>query len=218
LARNYAQRNSDDPDPEDEQAIEDFNRDLYSILTAPLPKDQRTGEWKPRVLQFSEEAKQIYKDRYEDNQQHLGPDGKYFPVAGFVGKSLEQAARVAANLQAFYEPAATHIHPDVASMALEIMDYYIDQQLNNEGAINDPAIVKAHSLYKFLCEHSEYEHVNLRYLVQKGPGPLRSTEKMEPVIKTLEEFGLLQDAGSGHHIDGYGIARKAWKVHRGFQT
>jgi Protein of unknown function (DUF3987) len=211
-----SERRSKSPDPEDERIIDAFNQRLYSILTAPVPTNG--GEWQPKTMDFSAEAAKLFAERYDDNQTHLGLDGKYTPAKGFVGKSLEQGARIAANLQAFYEPSANYIHPDIASMSLEIMDYYIEQQLSNEDAINDPAIVKAHKLYNFLNDESkcELEYVNTSYLLTKGPYEFRSSEKLTPVIKTLEEYGLLQDAGKGHVIDGYGVARKAYKVNRGF--
>jgi hypothetical protein len=112
----------------------------------------------------------------------------------------------------------THISGVCFKNTLEIMDYYIAQQLSSENAVNDPAIIKAHKLYKWLCDHSEYEYVNTSYLLQKSPRAFRNKQDLEPVIKTLEEYGLMQDAGPGRYIDGYGLSKKSWKVNRGFDA
>ncbi len=210
------ERYSQDVDLTHYENVKRFNEYLYRILSAPLPTDPFTkGELKPRVLLFTPEAVELYKKWNDSNQKHLKPNGEYHSIKDFVGKGLEQAARIAANLQMFTDPTSTQITAEWFGRATEIVDYYIKQQAETVTNGNDPTIVKAHKLYNWLNEKSDYEYVTTRYYAQWSP--FHSVDEVKPVIKTLEEFGLLQDAGKGHNIDGY-IARQAWKVNRGYES
>ena len=117
---------------------------------------------------------------------------------------------------AFYNDA-TRISAEWFRNSLEIVDYYINQRVESAANGNDPSIVKAHKLYNFLNDESkcDYEYATIRYLARCSP--FRHVNEMKSVIKTLEEFGLLQDAGKGHNVDGY-LARQSWKVNRGYES
>jgi Protein of unknown function (DUF3987) len=206
-------RYSEDVDPIHYENVQKFNDVLYKLLKEPLPTNPPTqGELQPRQLRFTPEADKLRKDWNDGNQRHLVPGGKYWPIKDFVGKCLEHAARYAATLETFYD-YSSYITEKWFSNALEIVDYYIKQQLESAINGNDPAIVKAHKLYHWLNEKSDYPYVTTRYLAQRSP--FRSVEEVKPVIKTLEEFGLLQEAGKGQFVDG-NMARQAWKVNRGY--
>ena len=152
----------------------------------------------------------MHKDWNDSNQRHLRVDGKYYAIKDFVGKGLEQAARLAANLEMFENKNASHISGEWFRKSTEIVDYYINQQDQSVTNGNSSDIVNAHKLYNFLNDEMkcDCESVTTRYLARCSP--FRSVEEVKPIIKTLEEFGLLQDAGKGHMVDGY-IARQAWK-------
>jgi hypothetical protein len=205
------QRFSQDRNPEHDHTIRQFTDHLYSMLSTTLPGDPLSSEWTPVVLEFTPEADKLRREWNDSNQRHLVPGGKYAAVKGLVNKGLENAARIAANLERVYNLNATHISAHWFKNSLEIIDYYISQQLATSATKNNPAFVKAHKLYDWLNEHCELEYVGTAYLLNRSP--FRTKPELEAVIKTLEEFGLLQDAGPGRDVEGHRV-KKSWKVNR----
>jgi len=155
---------------------------------------------KATTLEFSPDAKVLWVDFANYIEHNINPGGLYFAVRDAASKTAENVARMAALFHHF-EGRSGEIQRDSVDQALQICEWYLrefvrifcppppraqhevdamtlDAWLRNNYATNGMYIVKRN------------------FLLQCGPGPLRSKARLDPAIGVLAQFGrirLVQD-------------------------
>lgn len=214
----HGTRLSEDPDPADQAAIDQFTQYAYSWFARPLPVDPETKKLKPVVLEGTPEAKAMSAEWHDSLERKKATGGEFAHIRGFVGKALENAWRIAALLQTFHTAQFSLIEAEWLERALEIVEYYIHQHGNLGDGMNRQELVDAYAVLQFLEEENDsrgdefWSERTLRNWLR--PNHLRfNVSRLRAAITELEAHNILQKAPTGSIVRGDRPARECWSVH-----
>jgi hypothetical protein len=113
------------PPPESEQILQEYEGRVLKILSTPYPlADKQPNELAPRLVTFSEEAKELFWDFHNEVERQQADGGEYESIKPFASKLKEHAARLAAALAYYDRPDTTELTVDDLERGIRIAIYY----------------------------------------------------------------------------------------------
>jgi hypothetical protein len=158
------------------------------LLAEPLGED---ADQCP-VLPLSDDASELLARAFE-RFEHASRRGGLRSIKPFGLRAAEQACRVAGVLAAFGGQHA--VTREVMAGALALVTYSLDtwQSLIDEGAADQRA-AHALRLFEWLTQRPCWSE-SLAVIVNAGPPCVRSKDKRDAAVATLELAGLVTVAG-----------------------
>jgi len=200
-------------------AIDRFTAAALAALRLPLPyRDEASGILEPRVLPFSDQAKRMMLDFGDAVERQLGPGGKLEPVSSLAGKAMAHAARLAAVLAAFENPATGSIDTASAARGVRLCQWYLDEGLRLfDGGCVSPEIARAESLLEWLrsawpsLTSTDPALFSLPDVYKYGPGPIRDKATALASVAILKDHGWVSELDGSRPVNG-AIRRQAYTV------
>ena len=186
---------------------------MTKILEERLPiEDGKLGELKPRQLQLSMRAREIWGTFNNSIEKRMGKDGDLRMLVAFCNKSGEQAARIAAVLTLVDNVNATQIDGDQMRQAVSIMHYYVSEvsRVFCQGSVGDD-LRHAQELLDWIYQQEGRKHVYPSMVYQYGPPLFRTREKAIKALETLETHGYLLKETNNTEVDGK-KRKESWRV------
>ncbi len=210
---NFGQREFQEPTLKTIKLHQDYCDHMKGILELRLPFDEEKDGLKPPVIQFSNEAKTIWKDFYNEIERQLKPGGPYETITGFVCKVPEHAARLAAVLALIENSRSEYISEENIQNAITLARYYLAEAVRLYNAQKTNGRLKlAQITLDWL--HKEWPHdvVSLPDLYQRGPNRVRDKDTAYQIVRTLEDHHWLTQIPDGAEVAGT-KRREVWRIH-----
>ena len=174
-----------------------FNEHIASLLSQPVPMDEN-GALKPRALPFSPEAKDIWKDYYNEIEYQLRPGGEYFDVRDVASKAADNAARLAALFHLASGQGAA-ISVDAMQSACQVSAWHLHEALRFFGVVALPkeladAIRLDDWLVKY-CRREKIQALSTRDAQRRGP--FRDRARLDQALRTLEDLNRVRFRNHG---------------------
>ena len=168
--------------------LQAFNDRLYELLSETAELDDYTLK---RVIKFSDEAKRIWLDVYNDIESKMGPNGIYQDVKDHASKLPENIARVAALIHYFDNSSEEGISASTLMEAINLVGYFSSQFMSVFSA-PPKYVTDSQNLMQWL---SVYANSGIRYLkrnniLQFGP---KGTRKKADLGAALDYIKLNND-------------------------
>jgi hypothetical protein len=179
-------------DEHDEAAIRRYTGVILSLLRRTWPLvDGKDNELRPRVLPFSQEALDEWRQFHDEIEGDLAPNGRLRPIRDFAGKAPEHAARIAGVLAIVGDADAPEITGEDYRRGAALARWYVEEAARLAAAsMTDPAIAKAARLLDWWRERPEHhDGLALRTVLQFGPAELRAKAPAEAAMKVLIGHG-----------------------------
>lgn len=185
---------------------------LLGIAVETAEEDSRV--LKPRVLRLTPEAHDLLLEFANTVERAQGEEGVLRNITGFASKAAEQAVRLAGNLTIYADPHVTDISYSAMLGGVKLMDWYLYEanRLLDAGEVS-VHLKQAQLLLDWLQDRSEFTFIDVRTIVQRGPGSIRDTQTVRALCKTLQEEGWLAPCPEPVLINGTRV-KSAWHVVR----
>ena len=185
---------------------------LTALLERPYPLREGTrNELNPRLVPLSAAAKRVWVEYADTIESQLAVGQPLETVRGFASKSAEHAARIAGVLALLQDAGVREIGVIEIESAIALMDYYLTEVLRIQAAgVADPDIQLAERLLRWL---SDYPHVCLPDIYQRGPAGIRDADTARRIIHILEKHRWLARVPNGMELGGT-YRRDVWAVVR----
>ncbi|MDW4500574.1 YfjI family protein [Sulfitobacter sp. D35] len=205
LARNAAAR----------EVLKLFDASIADLLAQDIKyRDKTSGELELRLLTLGPESKRQLVDFYNLVECEKIGDGYFANISGFADKAPEQAARLAGNLAFFTDPEATSIAPAIMSVAITLMNFYLDEAVRILDTGNIPKrLLDAELLKDWLCNRWKEDLIDVRAIMRFGPNSLRSSSQVRELVKLLEENGWLKRLDGSHYVKNH-KSKSAYRIVR----
>lgn len=197
--------------------LAEYGGAIARLLRSPIrwkKEHDRTAGIVLGALCFTDEARQLYVEFYNNIERKMGPDGSLCSVKAFASKLPENAARIAGTMELIANAKAQSIGAAMLGNAIKIAEYYLAEfmRLKAAGAI-DPALREAEKLRLWL-QSRPVDVIPLRDVYRLGPASLRDAQSARSTMKVLEDHGWVLALPKGHLIDGKSH-KEAWAIVRG---
>tara|TARA_R110000737_G_scaffold282984_1_gene289647 strand:- start:7148 stop:8215 length:1068 start_codon:yes stop_codon:yes gene_type:complete len=164
--------------------LQAFNERLHELLSQAAELDDYTCK---KVIKFSDEAKRIWLDVYNDIEFKMGPNGIYQDVKDHASKLPENIARVAALIHYFDSSSEEGISAATLMESINLVGYFSSQFMNVFCA-PPKYVTDAQNLMQWL---SVYANSGIRYLkrnniLQFGPKGTRKKADLEAALEYLK--------------------------------
>lgn len=164
--------------------LQAFNDRLYQLLSESAELDDYTLK---RVIKFSDEAKRIWLDVYNDIEFKMGPNGIYEDVKDHASKLPENIARVAALIHYFDSSSEEDISAGTLMESINLVGYFSCQFMNVFCA-PPKYVIDAQNLMQWF---SVYANSGIRYLkrnniLQFGPAGTRKKTDLDAALEYLK--------------------------------
>jgi hypothetical protein len=166
------------------EGLNAYNDRLYHLLSETAELDDYTCK---KVVRFSDDAKRIWFDVYNDIEFKMRPDGMYFYAKDHASKLPENIARVAALIHCFDNspdedrPTATLIE------AINLVAYYSGQFMKVFCA-PPKYITDAEDLFQWLARYanSGVRYIKRNKILQFGPVGVRKKKELDAALDYLK--------------------------------
>jgi hypothetical protein len=172
----------------------------------------KAPDFKRQIIEFSPEAKIIWREFFDNSERHISPYGHYGLAGDHASKLAENAARVAALLH-YFEGYAGDISAETLRAALIIVTESSQHFMNTfiyPSAMSDSQILDA-----YLTElRSEGKiHVLKNEVMRNGPGKLRKAVDFKRALAPLVEAGSVREykTNKTHWLDISYLAGLKWR-------
>ncbi|MDI4655529.1 YfjI family protein [Xanthobacter autotrophicus] len=185
--------------PEDDAAIRSYGARILTILEKRPPlADGTRNELTPATLEISAEAATRWRQFFNHVEQALRGDDEFRGIQDFAAKAAEHAARIAGVLTAYANLDAEEIGPEAMDCAIGLMDFYVGEALRLHAAgRTNPDLLMAQRLLDWMrADGAEREPMAFRYILQHGPGPIRTKETLERIVSILMKHGWVRETSS----------------------
>jgi hypothetical protein len=164
--------------------LQAFNDRLYQLLSESAELDDYTSKI---VIKFSDEAKRIWLDVYNDIEFKMGPNGIYEHVKDHASKLPENIARVAALIHYFDSSSKEGISAGTLMESINLVGYFSCQFMNVFCA-PPKYVIDAQNLMQWF---SVYANSGIRYLkrnniLQFEPKGTRTKADLEAALEYLK--------------------------------
>lgn len=157
-----------------------------------------------QTLHLAPNAKDAWIRLHDDIERELGAGGELVDVRDVASKAAENAARLAALFHTFAGGPQGVIGSDCVERAGRIVVWHVLEARRLLSAHSaDSGAESAERLERWIvlhCQEKGRSHVGWRYVLQYGPGPLRSAEALENAMRRLTS------AGRARMVDAQGKA------------
>lgn len=191
----------DHPHVEACPALAFYRNRLLDLLSRALPVMQASDghELNPRTLRLNEHARALWIEAYNEVERHQGPGGRLRTVKPWASKFGEHAARIAGVIALTEDPEATSIDLRVMESALQVADYYLDQQT----LLMPHATTPLEDLLGFMLQHAP--RVSHRQVLQSSPLSVRKLKAagIQPLLEDLSTRGYIRKWGTDWEVNPY---------------
>ena len=203
------------PDIASGVALSRYHARILSILERqPTMALDMRNELDPRVLRFTPDAAQAWREYADHVERLLAPGQPLDTIRGFANKLPEHAARIAAVLTLIENIEAMRIDREAFERAVHLAEYYTREALRLFGAgYASPELQRAAKLLDWLKTSWGEPLISVRAIVRLGPNSIRDTATAKAAIKALVEHGWLAPHVGGAVVEGQSV-REAWKTIR----
>ena len=197
--------------------------DLMAYNTAMAALLRRPIKWRDEnnrplgvvrgLLTLSPEARAGYVACYNEIESEMGPLGAFAGIKPFASKLLEHATRIAGVITLIENSGSTIITADGFANAMTLARYYAGEvrRVADSGTIS-PKLRQAEALRKWLQARPD-AMVSIRQICQFGPGPLRSSDIVRPLMNILADHGWVESVEGGATIEGR-RTKEVWAIVR----
>lgn len=165
------------------KAIHEFNQKIHKLLKASLELVVYTQR---KVVVFSEEAKGIWLDIYNDIESKMAPNGPYEQAKDHASKLPENIARLAAVIHYFDNPLDSEISTDSLWLSINLVSYFSSHFMRifcpPPKHVTD-AINLEYWLHQYRSSGVRYLRKN--HLLQYGPNGVRKKQDLESALNKL---------------------------------
>ena len=188
-----------------EEQLHAFDQRISSLL--------EMGKYKQEIyLDLNEGAMDLLIDLHDRVEEELGITGRFDLVKDFACKAPEHAARIAANIQLFFDEDSSVVTQENMEIAIAFTEWYLFEQLRIAEAHQPTQLIaNAEKLRSWLCRKFAGKYVSVRLMVQKGPAGLRDAETIKALVEVLVEHGWLHPVTGPQSVDGQ-VAKQVWRV------
>ncbi len=168
--------------------LNSFNQRLTEILYMPCNIDQY-GSLKPTRINFSLEAKDLWKAHHDSIEQMLRVGGELSDIKDVASKSADNAARLAALFEVFTNPSSLVISKKSLESAQAIAAWHLSQSVRFFGQFSLPD--ETHKMVQLdewlikYCAQNQISIINKSILMQRGPNFLRKKNLLDKTLKDL---------------------------------
>ncbi len=190
-----------------------FSGRVGQLLRRPLPlRDGSRNELEPPLLSLSDDARLVLQEFHLEVERAQAAGGDFEGSRPAASKAAEQAARLAAVLTLYDDPASDLITGETMTAAVMLASFYINEaaRLADASTVSKET-AEAERLRKWLQEKWTEPFVSAADAAQSGP--FKETERARRALETLERFGWVMTAPDGAIIRGK-RRRTAWRVVR----
>ena len=189
------------PPPEAMQVLQQYKDRMLSIMAMPFPLMPDTrNELEPRVVSFSTEAEQLFREFGDEVEKAMAPGGDYDSIWAFASKLPEHAARVAAAIAGYRDLTITELSRDDFACGILIAAYYAAEAKRISGSSwADPAILLAQKLLNWLLREWAKPTVSARDIYTYGPSAIRDRSTTLSLAKILVDHGWLKPHKTRRH-------------------
>lgn len=178
--------------PETWPYLSAFNRRIEALLNRPASLDE-DGALSPAMLSFTSEAKAEWVAFHDRIERDLPSGERLHDIRDVASKIADNAARLAALLQAFEGAAGDAVGVDSFKSAARIAEWHLNEARRFFGELALPAgLADAARLESWLidrCRKKGSSEVPTKEVQQFGPGTLREKAKIDAAMVELEELG-----------------------------
>ena len=177
------------------EGLEAFNERLHQLLSEAAELDDYTSK---KTVKFSDEAKNIWLDVYNDIEFKMRPNGIYNHVKDHASKLSENIARLAALIHYFDRSLTEDISASTLMESINLVSYFSSQFMNVFCA-PPKYVIDAQNLKQWF---SEYVNSGIRYLkrnkiLQYGPKGTRKKADLEAALEYIKLDTELGEMMSG---------------------
>jgi len=190
-------------------AIATYGVRMLALLRRDLSYDERADGLELPALAMTGATRAEWIDFANHIEELLAPGKELHEIAGFASKVAEHAARIAGVLQVFDDPEAEEMELDYLQRGIEIAQFYEALRLHSASRIG-VELRDAERLRLWLTERWHEPYVTLRVIQQRGPTSLREKERIERLMRILEQHGWAAQT-KGVTVEGKPV-RTAWVI------
>ena len=195
-----------------EAAMAAYRAKTLGLLRQPLPYDDHGEALKPLPLEMTPEARERWIAFSDEVDAALKPGCRLHEISGFASKIAEHAARIAAVLAVYDDPAVEYLDRHDLERGIELANYYASETLRLFDASSIRAELRqAETLLNWLQRVWHEPAVSVRVILRRGPKPIRDKATAERLLAILESHGWLW-AMDEATVEGK-PARKAWGIY-----
>ena len=184
--------------PAHEAAMAAYRAKTLALLRQPLPYDDRGEALKPLPLEMTADARRRWIAFSDEVDAALKPGCRFHEISGFASKIAEHAARIAAVLAVYDEPAVQWLDTHHLERGIELANYYASETLRLFDASSIRAELRqAEVLLNWLQRVWHEPAVSVRVILRRGPKPIRDKATAERLLWILRIPWLGLGAGRG---------------------
>ncbi|MBX3634770.1 MAG: DUF3987 domain-containing protein [Rubrivivax sp.] len=170
-----------------------YRNRLQDLLGRDLSVMQASDghELSPRTLRLNEQARALWIEAYNEVERHQGAEGRLRTVKPWASKFGEHAARIAGVIALTEDPEATSIDLRIMESALQVADYYLDQQV----VLMPHATTSLEDLLDFMLRSApSIDHVRV---LQSAPHSVRilKARGINRLLERLAEHSYIRRSG-----------------------
>lgn len=171
--------------------IQAFNDKLYHWLSESQDISDYTNR---KIVRFSNEAKKIWQDVYNDIEVKMRPNGIFQQVADHASKLPENIARLAALIHCFNGDLNDEISAETLLESINLMSYFSGQFVKVFSAPPKCAVDAQNLIQWFLTlSNSGIRYIKRNDIFQFGPYGTRNKKNLEQALEYLKPNYILSE-------------------------
>lgn len=179
------------PAPGDDGRIRKYSHAVGQLLERTPVEDHEVDGLSPRVLALSAEARALLVSAYDRMEHEQRGGGALDSARDWAAKAAEHACRIAGVLTLINDTDAIHISAEAMSGALALTEHYLGEYMRLVGVAAIPEHIREAQLLLEWLRRKRRASITARYVMQYGPGSIRSGEAARRALSTLTEHGWL---------------------------
>lgn len=199
--------------PESDVALDVFADRIGTMLRRPLPlRDGSRNELDPPMITLAPDARELLQMFAIESERAQAPGGPLEAVRPFGSKAAEHAARLAAVMALYADPAVQTISGEAMADAVTLATFYLGEAARLADAATISAeTAEAERLRRWLLDSWGETFISAQDAAQRGP--FRETDRARKALAILERHGWIVPVEGGAEILGK-RRREAWRVVR----
>jgi hypothetical protein len=182
--------------PDHMPKAERFNSRLTALLAEELPIQGPKGALEPPVLTLSGAAKITWASFFDSVEAELSRMGEFADIPDIGSKIAENAARLAGVFHVIEQGPAGDIEKNLMDGAIAVAIWHLNEARRVIDANRKPEdVADAEVLLEWLIARRA-TLIDLRAILQYGPGRLRDRKSRDAAIKVLVDKHLVFESGN----------------------
>lgn len=182
--------------------IRNYWQAISALLHRPALVNEDQDGLDPPRLRLNDDAHALLATAYDEIEAAQVKDGSLSQIREFASKAAEHACRIAGILTLVKDPGAMFVMPEEITQALELVQFYIGEQLRLvSAACLSIEIGNAQKLLDKIRDRHVTE-LDKRWVMQYGPSCIRDATAASKTLGLLNEHGWIAstEGRSGYHV------------------